>query len=1730
MESRRWKLWSGGKRDLRQPDRHKTCSPGRMMAWAVLACLVLAGAWSGAALSGPAPAAKAAFDPAKHFTIEKIEPDPAKEEIRVTFSHPVTLGFLRQHLRLLPRSKVDWSNSLMSEDQRVLTLKGKFAYGSKYVLSLPEDVKVENRTYAATVSTFPMPDRPPKVEYVEAKSVIELDSRQQLLHVRTQNAGNLLVEGVKFPAALLPLALTAQDVPGAWDEQLELMKTAAAQAEKLVLGQKGLAPFWGKLQPEKQLFAAPAEKNKVQAVSLPLNFRPEPHEGAFSLIRVRDPQDPKVGTDPRIFRVTDLGLTYKLGSQGLLLWVTSLKTGTPVAGAQVAAISKDLEIFPLGTTDKDGILTWQGGDLEGISLQQLGQFSTVKRRVGVDGLRFLLAAVKNDVSYIELKPQGDLKPPNVWQAEGSEKARSLTGQVFTERGVYRPGEKVFYKGAVRQYLEGRITPPAKAPVTFEVRNSKQEQVFAADARLSDFGTAAGDFKIEPFWPLGTYTLTFQFGGKAPKKKAGESQEEESTDSESEDEDSSEAVRGERTKVDCTFQVQEFKPPRHFAEVSFQRFTRAEKDQPQGAPPREYVRIIIGGSYYAGGPVKNGQVKWKIHQTKTSFQVPGQEGFTFGCAGEEKGELLEGGQGILDQKGRVEVEFPLDRQVLSGQQGLLVLATVVDFDGRPATATKTMQVEPDYLVGISSHPDKVKSNQAQVLRLHLARPDGKLIKQGKIQVEIMEQRWGYVAKRNEQGDVFWQDQEVWRRSRTADLNLEKGEASFHFNFARGGRYQVAFAYQDDQGRRFVSSTYYEVSGNVFWDTEPRKGRPFPTLVLAADQTAYKPGQTARLTISPPQKVAYYLVTIEQNGVLEHRVLTGQQELQSLELPIKPEFAPNVNVSVMGLTPRGSFPVLPGRYDTEAPGFVWGNLNLPVRLEVDPLVVKISPGKKDLKAEPGAKVDLDFLVQAPDGKGVEAELAVAVVDEAVLALTAFKTPTLERLVRFDLPLAVYTGELRTMLVHQTPFYLARSETLTGGDGMSESALSQLRKRFEPVAYFNPSVRTDAAGKAAVSFTLPDNMTTYRVYVVALDKGSRFASPERPLVATKDFYIEPGMPGFFTQGDRFQFQVAAFNNSATAGPVNFAAIGDVGLTLKAVDPTANLPANDSIKLRVAGEAAKAGPATVSFTGKFQNRTDAVELPVKVNSGYVRETTVTLGTFAGEGALKAPLPSYLTHTGGKGVNPQEVRALLTLAGSPFIKMSRAIQYLLHYPYGCVEQTSSGVLALASLRGLVKDGLVSGVSLEEVDKYLAKGVARLLNMQVSGGGFPYWPGQQEPQPWGSVYAIAALKEAQIQGLEVSEKALSEGVNYLRSILYKERRSPSFEGFVIYLLALNKNLDKSAYNKVAGDYPRFPREAKLLTLLAAQKAGFRSAKDLAAMLKPLLQGRPEADYAQDEFLARYRGPALALLAAEAIMPESPLTGQTAAALLGGLNQEGIWSSTSDTGWALLALGQHFKKAKFGGAPGKIKVSQPGGSTYELTLDPRRSQTVTLDAAALLKNPATKLSGEKGRTWLYQLELTYPRLDLAPTGAAQGFKVTRTIANTDGSQEIRVGDMVKVTVQLEPMAQSTRYVVIDDPLPAGLVAVNPVFKTEEAAPEEEDRFDYFSPEGLMRFRPNHLEMREDRVLAFRDWVYHGPQVFEYYARAVCEGTFVHPATKVSAMYAPLVYGCTPKGEITIKARP
>ncbi|HEY9072584.1 MAG TPA: MG2 domain-containing protein, partial [Desulfobaccales bacterium] len=555
----------------------------------------------------PAKAGAALSAPDKQFTIIKIEPDAKKEEVNLSFSKPVPLEGLKNNLRLLPLVKINWRQSTMSPEGR-LTLKGRFKYGVGYVVSLPENFTLTGQTYVPTVISFFMPDRPPKVEFVEAKNVIELDSRE-LLHVRAQNVKSLLLEGLRVPPLLLPLALSVEDSPADWGRTLSEFKAGADQLKKFSHSHQVLAPFFLEPFAEKQLFGAPGQKNKPLAVSLPLSFRRDKEAGALELIRVGEDQAySEAATAPRVFRITDLGLTYKLGGNQLLLWATSLKNAVPLTGVRVVGFTRDLAVFPLGQTDKDGILIFQPQELAGLSLKNIKQVVPVKRRVDLEQLVCLLAGNAGDVSFIQLKPADRLKPQGIWQVRAGERLRRLKGQVFTERGIYRPGETVHFKGLVREYQEGRITSPQGEVCSFEVTNPKGEKVYSGQETLSDFGSAAADLTAAKHWPLGTYTLTMDFGPQEQTSSAAEESEAEAV------------AKPPKNEATCTFQVQEFKAPRHFVEIDFHRLTRAETSYVNLKRTQEFVKIGLTGAYYAGGPVKHGQVRWKVHKAKTSYQV------------------------------------------------------------------------------------------------------------------------------------------------------------------------------------------------------------------------------------------------------------------------------------------------------------------------------------------------------------------------------------------------------------------------------------------------------------------------------------------------------------------------------------------------------------------------------------------------------------------------------------------------------------------------------------------------------------------------------------------------------------------------------------------------------------------------------------------------------------------------------------------------------------------------------------------------------------------------------------------------------------------------------------------------------------------------------------------------------------------------------------------------------
>lgn len=1640
------------------------------------------------------------------FTITAIEPDAAQRRIGITFSQPCDPKVLRANLKIFPPVQLHWNYNDVQGSS--LGLRGEFAPGQHYRILLPETTVCAERNYAPILTTFRMPDLAAKIAFAGPGTVIERDSRE-MLHASVVNVEELEFVGLRISPLLVSAAIEVLSSGKDFEARRTLLQERQRELLRIAGAYEELRPFLGKLTEDRQLFFPGGTANKEQAISLPLGFRQQPERGAIEMVALRG-NNRQVETETRLLRITDLALTYKTSADGLLVWATSLHSGKPLVNVELLAFAADSSAIPLGKTGSDGLLLVKNGT-ELLHVPFARPTEGKSRPLAVKELRLLAASSAADASYLVLAPQGTVRPDWLPQPGAGRGGELLRGHLFTERGIYRPGDTVHFKGTLRQFSKGKIAPPTGIEPRFVLFNAKDEQVFEKTLPLNEFGTAADSFTLKPFFPLGTYTLEMHFGSK------------------------------DTEAVSRTFQVQEFRPPRHFTEIRFEPLRRKDSSYVNLDREVALLRCEIAGKYYAGGPVKHGKVRWKVYATGTSFPNKNFSTYDFGNYQESRTRLLESGESMLDEKGQLIVTLPLGKDIAAGLTGVELVATVVDFDGRAAAQTAVYQKKPDYLVGIGHHPEQVEAGQSQRLQLLVLDHQGARISEGNLAVEVLRKGFIYMKKRNDDGNVYWSWEESWTRQFTSSLALGAG-TPFEFDFAWGGEYLLKFTYTGRDGAGYTSSTRYQVAGQYYGYEYENRERPFEKLSLMPERTELAPGDNLRLYLHPHRRLAQVLLTIERDRVIEQQVLEIAPGQKYIDLPIRPEHIPNVYISLLGTVARGEFPVYTGEFDEQAPTFLYGAVNIEVKQTVNELKVAINKGTTVFKATPGSQVTVQLEVTDHRHKGVAGEVALAVIDESVLALTGFATPTLDDLARFIGPLEVATGDLRTDLLKQTPYGWVRNEPVTGGDGMDQSPdapTTKVRRDFRPVAYFNPALRTDADGKAQVSFTVPDTMTTYRVYAVACDRGSQFASAERGLLVVDDFYLEPGLPLFFTRGDVFRFSVGAFNKTEEGGLGLLTLSDDPALRLRAA-ANFELGKQDRVLLPVEGQALRAGTASLGFAGRFAGHEDRVELKVPVKSGHLLWEDNIFGTVNRSGSVRYNFPAGTEKIPWTELHPDEVQVLLTVSGSPFLRLGEGLRYLLQYPYGCVEQTSSGVLPLAGLRSLIREGLLPGFSGAETDKFLRAGIDRLFTMQTAEGGFGYWPGNRQPHLWGSVYAATAITLAKNAGLEVPAERLAKATDYLKEAIGAEgRNDPTFKGFAAWLLAHNGALEEPLFRELYGQIKNYPRQSALLLLMAGKISGHLPPSALDAAARAALE-RQSAGREDEHFRSLYRDPAVALLAAVHLLPQDdPSAGRLAQQLLGGINKQGIWSSTSDTGWSLVALGEYFRGKTFAAEGMTVRLQAAGQPEMTATLTPKSSHTFAIDAKAFLKQPQFTLVTGQDRDLLYQLALKFPRVDYAATGYQNGFRLHKMIENSDGSKVIRVGDVVKVTLTIDITANDYRYIVLDDPLPAGLVAINSALKTEEAvktssndsdSADEDWHWHDWDDEGrFYRFVPNFFEIRDDRVLAFKDRAWRGNYRYTYYARAVCEGEFVLPATKMQLMYEPGTVSYTPVGKVIIEGR-
>ena len=1589
-------------------------------------------------------------------------------------------------------------------------ITGNFEYNRQYALKI-EPNTVSNGTAILEKREYPFkgPGIKPEISFKTRRSVVELRSRQ-LLPISLSNVTKVRCKVTRVPAYLFSDVSEAIRTPeGAKKFNLE-EKTGELKGSADV---GRVSPFFSlQTGEDSEVFFAQEGKENVLQYSLPLSFRKKPENGGAWLVSLSDPDKRAEGEVQRLVQITDLAVSYKQSADSLVVWVTSIYAGQPVAGAEVLLCKEAGQRYFAGKTDKDGLLRVKTGDKFPSSAAGKSSSGPVGAPIDISGIKWVVAATESDscgleLNTLQLKPFGVPQTSNVDQKPESKP----NGYVFTERGVYKPGETAHFKFVSRAYQKNGIVSPVGERVKVEIVGPTNDVNYSKELTLGEFGSCYDSLQIKKFFPVGTYTINV----KAQK------------------------TNGIEQTFSNTFQVQEFKRIRHYATLSIKREEAPSTAYIGLKRTEEFLAVDVQGLYYTGGPVKNGRVRWKATLVPVVNTVKGLDGYTFGNE-DDTTRFLESGEALLDSQGRLRLSLPLDSRQLTGINGVEISATVLDIDGEPATEVQTYNPKQRLMVGITGHPRQVQTGYSSALKVIVVDAEGKKVPSGALSASILHKEYFDVQKRDDDGNVNYVWEEGWKKTLSSNQPISNGEAVFQAEFNEGGDYLIAFTYED-KGHKFTSQTLFKVGWEEYTQWLGRQGdRGAATrneFLLSMSKKEYAVGDTVKVEFNTPRPVRKCLVTLEKGKVLDAKVLDINGAAGSYEFVLKEEALPNVYVSVLAAAPREGFPVYASQADNDSPAVYFGYADVSVRSEVQKLRLEIEPAAAELKGRPAEQKSLSFRVTDHNGKGVVAEMAVCVVDEAVLALTGYRTPDLSSLARFNLPLSVFSGDLRLDLVSQDLFRFFSTKPLTGGGmGLGEVNPS-LRKEFRPVAYFNPALVTDQSGKATAEFNLPDTTTAYRVFAVVCDKGSGFVSGQRNMVVTKEFFLDPSLPRFFCPGDSAMFPVVLHNKTAAKGlaTVGVKGTGDLKVSL-AESSTSIEPWSTSVikaKTEITGGAEK---AVYLFSGKFDGEAgkfdDAVELSLPVHSRFLPVTRVTIGDFTQKTHIAVVLPEELKHLDPRDVNPEDFKAHLVLSTTNWAKIAPGLRYMLTYPYGCIEQTSSGVIPLAGLRSLVTAGTIPGIKIEEVDKFLKQGVERLLSMQLASGGFVYWPGQLETTWWGSMYAVYALTLAREAGFEVPEERLDKALGFLREGLFTKEGPDRYHGstwtkeYALFNLAMNKKLTSQELEPFFREYDSLTWQGKSLLLLAAKKTGYLPQPKLAEMVQKLSPKLQPAHF--DYNNSSYRELAMCLLAAVDTGSAAANADAWAGELLRGLKPEGRWFSTADTGWCLFALSRYYQSKKWDKpARAVIKMHYAGENPSDISVSDA-SASVEIDPRKLLEKGRIDLESDSKTLVNYTLTVIYPDLVNDPAKLSKGFSLRKKIENLNGKDEVRVGDVLRVTLEMglvDPSAAKYysggfEYLALEDPVPAGLVPINSELKTEGVNKEEATGEGRSSGDYVDDFTPTFFEFRDDGVRVFKNRAWSGSYRYSYLARAVAEGDFWMRKSRISLMYDPNLFGRTP----------
>ena len=1449
-----------------------------------------------------------------------------------------------------------------------------------------------------------------------------------------------------------------------------------------------------------------------------------------------------------LYRLTDLGPVAVVSLPGSSVQVLRLSTGAPVPGATVSRPDprQPGKLLALGTTNADGLLALPAELVP--SAEHWSSWQPLAKAPGHLPLRLtVIDQATDDHAYLELSPLSLRSPYSARKNDKTDlpsplrPGERLIARVVSERGVYRPGEKVRVVGwsaldtpFSRSNL-GRVKQGT--PVVFTLLDNLNKEVATHATRTTSEGKFWAELVVPADGSLGRYTVRAKLFGE---------------------------------DIQTSVKVEDYRVPEFTVEAVARRTDILAGEQ---------TTIDVHASYYFGGPV---QIKRLARQTNCRYQhyrPPGLEDMW--DVGESPPYTHHGwpprvveGEPKIDTPGRRELQDGGRLQDSRYPHRCTTSVEVQDASMQGIGGEAGFAVHPAaFYIAVAAPSGYLEAGQRVRVPLRAVDPAGKRVAVAGIELDVT-RHWRERSFKPEGGkQVFagWAERSAKVKRCNFDVPAAGDDPVCALPPLLEGRYELAATAKEPGSTRvahtltnFYAYVKTPASDNT-WLSEPVE-----RLEVLTDRKNLLPGAALEVAVRAPWPDAHGTLVVARGGIRETYpiALTGNQQL--FKFTADDTWTPNVEFQAIVIQPSKPGASIQPRVH-QATALVQQNFEHR-RLQV---TVAAPP-----RAGPGQQVVLGVSVRDELGRPTAARVALWAVDEAVLDLTGHEIPDL--LPDFIPGRSAETQEsddysdlLYPYTAHPwDPWFAVGGLGLTGrgsgggsssshgyggGAGRGGSGPPPARSRFETTPVFLADLAVDKSGEASVKAKLPDNLTTFRITAVAsarlVDGKSpgRFGKNDTRTVVTAPLVLRAALPRALRPGDRAELAAIVQNNTGAAGRLSVTAKvvekpGTKGHVLKLLSPatvTAETAPGDQTRVVFQIEATTPGApefelqAALTPTGGGAKIEDGLRLPLPVHAERtLTERVAAYGTVTDDQAVAIPikLPTDVL----PGYGGVTVATTSTLLGG----LEDAVHALVQYPYGCIEQASSRLLPIVALGALADYPL----GIPDTKEFMKVGIERILGMQVESGGFAYWPGGKEVHVYASAYATWVLQLASEAGHPVPEAALKRALDYLEGrvnnlVLAQLPVDWGYYDGVRVAIALHVLADagRDVRKQAAGMYvlrQQLPLFARAFLLMAMHRADPHSpeVRALQSELLGNLQELPatahtseQGAYNLDEFFASDgRSDAITLMALLRVQPDHPVIVKLARGLL-ERRLGGAWRNTQENAYALVALADYARvyEAELPDFTARAWVGRTNVLDEQFKGRELATRSSFTDMATILNLPREPGAAllpvvlqrqGKGRLY-YRLGAEWAPASADMPARNQGFLITRSLRTSTGAATTSVpaGEPIAMDLRIESRIR-VRYVVIDVPLPSGLEGVSRTLGKGRGAAVLG---------GHRGWWVSHEEQRADRVVVFADDLPPGIHTHTIDLRSTSRGQFSFPPALAEAMYMPEVYGRTVGARLEVR---